>query len=224
MSLLFVLPINLLLGCIIGFYFLNNRRRRTMTDVKIGLIVFMFVNIMILWALPQLTIYTWGYLLLSWFILSLGILSGEWLRTHIQDRVKHKMLKKHDVQIDIDSLVYTATKIAYDKASVEDDEMQRKLAIVKAHTERIKKHALKIDDDELYEYAVFIDESCTSLTRICLKVQCGEEYLKEKWAHVVAELSDISWNTLNEADLKIERQLKGPWATISLAIKTNQQR
>ncbi len=223
---LILMPIEFVVGAIIGFFLCDKQEGLSIDEIKLGSIVFLIANAFVYYQNPEMPGLTIVHLIVSWIMLSIGLIVGEGFRLKIIRNVIQTIHKK-DVQLSIANFIQAITRVTYCNINRDNRDLadaSAKLDIVYTQLDKLIDKARKLNDQGLTDKFSSIKSLCSYYADYSKYVCSEPDSLKRSemmhnWVSIGEELSNLSWDTLNHAEENIKIHLQRSFSSNILAVK-----
>jgi uncharacterized protein YneF (UPF0154 family) len=200
MAYLIIIPIEFLIGMIVGIYSGDHKKGLSFNDLKVGAFIFFGINIFILLNASAITTASWLHLCLSFVSLFSGAFVGEYIVISWRKKIVSTSVKKADMQVTVNEFIQKSRSIA-DGNINQTTLMHYKLNEIMFHLRRLNRYVR--DTQQLHA----IGDSCRTLARVSVLIGEGRTDMKDKFDELSIRLSQISWETLVATELTLGSEL-----------------
>jgi hypothetical protein len=200
MAYLIIIPIEFLIGMIVGIYSSDNKKCVSFKDFKVGAVIFLGINIFMLLNTSIITAGIWIHLCLSFVSLFGGAFVGEYILIEWRKKIIATSVKKTDMQVTVNEFIQKSRSIAEGNTN-QAILMHYKLNEIMFHLRRLNR-CVK-DTQQLHA----IGDSCKTLARVSILIGEGRTDMKDKFDELSIRLSHVSWETLVATELNLGSEL-----------------
>jgi hypothetical protein len=200
MAYFIIIPIEFLIGMIVGIYSGDHKKGCSFKDLKVGAIIFIVINVFIFFTTSMITTASWIHLCLSFISLFGGAFIGEYILIKWRQKIISTSVNKTDMQVTVNQFIQKSRNIA-DGNIGQATLMHYKLNEIMFHLRRLNR-CVK-DTQQLHA----IGDSCRTLARVSVLIGEGRTDMKPKFDELSVRLSQVSWETLVATEITLGSEL-----------------
>lgn len=215
--------VQLLIGSGFGFYMSCSETRVSKTEIKLCLATILFLSGIALFSVEQIGVTTTLAVILSIGSLTGGIMLGEVAHSAVVGRVRQKM-DKNRLYRAINDLVQqiernTGAEDEYEGPSV-NWYMHRTLIVL----QEAETNAHMLKQDELAQRIRMLSDVCVQFVEAGKGMEQENEHTRQQYLALSRKVKSCAWDTLQKAEIEMERGLLRSWNTFVYAVRTVQMK
>lgn len=198
-----MVPTIFLLGMLMGVFLSDNTKGFSLNELKLGALLFIVVNLFVLWLYPEMEILVWLNLMALWMVLAAGIILGERIKSKIIAYIIDRSVRKQDIEC------HVAT---FQQKAWQKDHLMTEINQILRQINQIKNHPLIVRNISLSRRLCAIEQSYVILSKLSL-TKSSTNY--GRLVKVAQDLSDVTIQVLKEVEKETEQTVnKKLWSSL----------